>query len=511
MSDIKSAALYINNTLLAKGYISDEERLMFSSVDEGEIDHAKNDTRVINVVYSLLKTLERDTGAYEQVVTRANDMKQEITSNKTQIERLQNKLKAAEKEVQELRNERVSLRASADAFRAQAVDARETITRLKQTIRSSRTQFANEIRKRDIHISNLKERVHSLNRKTRPIPTVSGTLSRSYNSYSGVTQSQAEEPSAAEKVADTLSKMNANLVEENGRLIGHLLQVRDAIASVTAGVRDSDDSGHVSRVSNHEVPSSAAEVLVRISNADQMTSEINQSIDRIDTIVNSPNFVSVTELKSRQRQVDSLSEQLEQMTLNWKKAVDTLDEWKKLRGRPRYMSSPMTTKQSPKPTRTNPNGDRQVSGTGHSTASTASSRLSSTHSSGSPARSRPSLSSLAQTGSPARSAVRSATSTTKTASSTPTKATTSTTTKTTTSASTKTTTSASTKTTTRASTKPATDESKQPNRADKPISSSTPKRRSELKADKAPEDAGEHKDKLNGSPKHNSTDKPTDK
>uniref|UniRef100_A0A060T5W4 ARAD1B06732p n=1 Tax=Blastobotrys adeninivorans TaxID=409370 RepID=A0A060T5W4_BLAAD len=467
MSDIKSAALYINNTLLAKGYISDEDRLNFSSVDEGEIDHAKNDTRVINVVYSLLKTLERDTGAYEQVVTRANDMKQEIASNKTQIERLQNKLKAAEKDVQELRNERASLRASADAFRAQAVDARETITRLKQTIRSSRVQFANEIRKRDIHISNLKERVHSLNRKTRPIPSVSGSLSRSYNSYSGVTQFQTEEPSAVEKVADTLSKMNANLVEENGRLIGHLLQIRDAIASVTAGVRDGGDSGHVSRVSNHEVPSSAAEVLVRISNADQMSSEINDSIDRIDTIVNSPNFVSVAELKSRQRQVDSLSEQLEQMTLNWKKAVDTLDEWKKLRGRPRYMSSPMQTKQSPKPTKADkPNSDRQVSGTNHSTA-----RLSSARSSlGSPARSRPSLSSLAQTGSPARSAARSAT---KTAA--------------------------------------RTNESKLPNRdTDKPIGSSTPKRRSGLKVDKAPEATGETKDQPKNRLKDNPTDQPTD-
>lgn len=324
--DVRSAASYVNNVLVSKGYIRDDERLELGQQEGDE----ERDTRTINVIYALLKTIEDDSKASEANAQLVNDFKRQHEEENTRHERLKAKCSALEKQVASLERDGSNLKSSADGFHRAAEQQKEQSVRLKSLIKQIRQQFANELRRRDVQIAKLKERLQDTSRRTKTLTGVSGTLSKSYNSYSTTALNRHDsESEASAAISSELSAMNNALVAENNALLVMLHQIRDSISSVT----DENQSAIISErtASYNEQPSDASEVLIRCQTTQELNEEVSDCIQYITQALHSPNYVSVTELKEKESEIERLKDQLLDANTNWQKALSTMEQWKKYR------------------------------------------------------------------------------------------------------------------------------------------------------------------------------------
>ncbi|KAA8917210.1 hypothetical protein TRICI_000639 [Trichomonascus ciferrii] len=324
--DVRSAASYVNNVLVSKGYIRDDEKLEFGRQEEDE----ERDARTINVIYALLKTIDDDSKANEANEQLLKDFKRQREEENTRYERLKTKCEGLEKQVVSVERENSNLKSSADSFRRAAEQQREQSIRLKSLIKQIRQQFANELRRRDVQIAKLKERLQDTSRRTKTLTGVSGKLSKSYNSYSTTALSPYDsESEASAAISSELSAMNNALIAENNALLVMLHQIRDSISSVT----DENQSVIISErtASYNEEPRDASEVLIRCQSTQELNEEVSDCIQYITQALHSPNYVSVTELKDKENEIQRLKDQLLDANTNWQKALSTMEQWKKYR------------------------------------------------------------------------------------------------------------------------------------------------------------------------------------
>lgn len=346
VGDIKSATLYINNILVSKGYIRDDERLEFGPIDGkeksdpdiGEDETTRNETsekdvRTINVIYSLLKTIDDDSKTNESNAQLAKDLKRKQDEENTKTERLNSKANALQKQVTSLEHLNESLESTVDSLRKSNSHAKDQVGRLKNIVKQHRQQFANELRRRDMQIGKLKERLQDTTRRTKTLSGVSGTLSKSYNSYSTTALSSVvennESTDSIDSVSSELASMNNSLVAENNALLVMLHEIRDSLSFVT----DETHSNIISQESAtyNENPQNSTEVLIRCKSTEELKEEVSDCVDYIKQALHSPNYVSVVELKEKETEIQKLKDQLSDANTNWQKAISTMDQWKKYR------------------------------------------------------------------------------------------------------------------------------------------------------------------------------------
>jgi hypothetical protein len=368
--DVRSAASYVNNVLVSKGYIRDDERLEFGRQEEDE----ERDARTINVIYALLKTIDDDSKANEANAQLVKDFKRQREEESTRHERLQAKHAAMEKQVADLERESSNLRSSADGYHRAAEHQREQGVRLKSLIKQIRQQFANELRRRDVQIAKLKERLQDTSRRTRTLTGVSGTLSKSYNSYSTTALNPHDgESEASAAISSELSAMNNALVAENNALLVMLHQIRDSISSVTDENRTAIISERTA--SYNDQPRDVSEVLTRCQSTQELNEEVSDCISYITQALHSPNYVSVTELKDKENEIQRLKDQLLDANTNWQKALSTMEQWKKYRESRSSINQPRMLRESTshiRPSKSHANLDSKSSPTTTASSGTSS-------------------------------------------------------------------------------------------------------------------------------------------
>lgn len=337
-SDTDSAALYINNCLVSQGFIRDSERLQLGDSDKSEDSgDGENYRRIINVIYGLLNKVERDSKDKEQIMLKLKEQQRELDQKVAKIDRLNAKCEASGKQLFSVEKLNNALESSLASAKNKNDESKAMIAQLKLVVQKTRLQFANELRKRDMEISRLKERLHDP-RKVKTIRGVSGSLSISYNSYKGHANSPSDVPGStriAVKSAETskekiavqkeLIALNQQLVSENATLLDILHNIQDGFVEMvySTSLTDKLPEFHL------DGPSDAAGVTQRSVEAKQLGKRISICIDEVTNMINSPNFVSLIELREKEQQVNTLKEELKEMTVNWKKAITTLDQWKK--------------------------------------------------------------------------------------------------------------------------------------------------------------------------------------
>jgi chromosome segregation ATPase len=325
MAEIESAALYINNSLISKGYIRESERLLFKYADSSPEEQATNTSRIINTIYALLKTVESDAKIKDGANIKIQELQKGLERERTQYSRLESKYDALDNQFQAAQRAHESLESALRSEKSQAGRYKEAIVKNKNSVQQLKLKCSNELRRRDIEIARLKELLRDPRRSTRTgLTRTSGTLS-TYDSYANVPESlQDSGQELIPVLSQQLIEYNAELTSENRILYSLLHKVNFTICDLTEG------NSEYARTSGPD-PSNAAGVAVRAANAQDLGELILESLSQIRKVLNSPNFVSLAELKEKERQVKSLQLQLKEATENWQKALKTMDEWKSYR------------------------------------------------------------------------------------------------------------------------------------------------------------------------------------
>lgn len=229
---------------------------------------------------------------------------------------------------------------------------REDLSKFKALQQQSKGQFANELRKRDVQISKLKQRLQDPVVRSKPLTGSSGSFSRIYNSYTSgqppLSKALVKSDATNSDTSDILPLLRA-LARENSMLFGLAYKTRLVLDNVAQyGFKDDPNlelspeemdniqslGYDVDSSGNHEeLTLNSARTIRRTLNVTRLGAETAQSLERLSQLLHSAEFVPVAEVQRRDKDLAQLQSQLEQVTANWQRAIKTMDEWKTFRNK----------------------------------------------------------------------------------------------------------------------------------------------------------------------------------
>lgn len=382
IESLRNAADLINSTLLSKGYV--DEKLYFNTIDWSHLlsDQPQqaslettdvvynNDKNIINIVFSLLKSIERNK-AQNQAFNRQLSQKDATIANlNKKIDHLTTQVSQQQMQISKLYqfdhtqlNNKVQSLTQINKLQSQ------DLNRLNNWCKDIKTKYGVEIRRRNLEITSLKAKLlekrnlsstltmglpypspdtvssHEMDENVNPniiynnTPVVNNAASTTSLLPQKLTPIVSQE---YETIANLLTEMVQNLIRENYKFSKFLSLINNYVLNL--------NNGMTSTLSDIPSPSEIVDLRELSSEALNSVSskDLNNDIEAFEPLAKPVlnniykhyhNVVELVELKMANyggghssETVDKLEKELEIVRKNWQDSLKTLEEWKKYRG-----------------------------------------------------------------------------------------------------------------------------------------------------------------------------------
>jgi len=212
-----------------------------------------------------------------------------------------------------------------------AKSLRDESVRLKTLLAQVRTQCANDIRKRDLQIQKMKERLLDTRRGTRPTASTivitgaqqpSRSTIREYNEAGEAIESSSNPLS--DDTVDFLTTLSQTLADENDNILALLRQCLSTLKAVQ-GLPDDDHNPQT----EEEVEDAINPVVAPPANFESLSLELDAVMESLQEMLNQPNYVPIEDLAEKEEEIAQLKHRNEILHNEWKKAIDLVDGWNK--------------------------------------------------------------------------------------------------------------------------------------------------------------------------------------
>lgn len=383
IESLRNAADLINSTLLSKGYV--DEKLYFNTIDWSHLlsDQPQqaslettdvvysNDKNIINIIFSLLKSIERNK-AQNQAFNRQLSQKDATIANlNKKIDHLTTQVSQQQMQISKLYqfdhtqlNNKVQSLTQINKLQSQ------DLNRLNNWCKDIKTKYGVEIRRRNLEITSLKAKLlekrnlsstltmglpypspdtvsslHEMDENVNPniiynnTPVVNNAASTTSLLPQKLTPIVSQE---YETIANLLTEMVQNLIRENYKFSKFLSLINNYVLNL--------NNGMTSTLSDIPSPSEIVDLRELSSEALNSVSskDLNNDIEAFEPLAKPVlnniykhyhNVVELVELKMANyggghssETVDKLEKELEIVRKNWQDSLKTLEEWKKYRG-----------------------------------------------------------------------------------------------------------------------------------------------------------------------------------
>ncbi|CCG83692.1 protein of unknown function [Taphrina deformans PYCC 5710] len=306
-SNLSASRAYINNALLVRGLIHDQEsQLKFNSADA---------PTVINLIYDFLRKSEQDDAARENMSAKIRETMTEndrkITNEKQQITRT----KALEKEVGVLKNHLAHSKDDLAKANAEVKQLRDSLAKTTAALHHTKTQTSNDLRKRDAQISRMKEHLadggtvrRSKASSSMTVRTNAGSINSGPPTFATyINHDMSKQAALTQESDDTLTKMAQSVAQENDEL-AELLQA--TLASLDALVQIEEE--------DHPLFSSTSQSVIMLE------AQLKVRLTALRNILDMPNYVPLEEVEVRDGKIKDLQRQLLQIETEWSAAQNVL-------------------------------------------------------------------------------------------------------------------------------------------------------------------------------------------
>lgn len=396
--DIESAASYINNALLSKGYIQNNELLEFMShqfvtsdddeaaADDGtgveqDTDRPKSnsgkltfdtavetDRRLLNLINQLLETIDSDATTRDRLAEQTNQAMRARESAELELHRLQTKYRSMETQLSNATRQVQSLETAKRGLENKCKATDDELTKLAHLHQNNKVKFGNELRKRDVALSKLKQRLQDPALRSKPLMGVSGSFSKRLNSFtSGQQPSTGSGGSGATDVSESLLTNFQALSKDNSMLYALCYKTKLVLDNMLshgfenpqielspeeldnidglgydreAGQDENTSPGESTALvpSGSDIAKYSARAINRTTSISHLADETAASLELLSQQIHAMGtgaggMVPAEELERKEEEARQLKEQVEQATANWKQAVETMENWKKLRNK----------------------------------------------------------------------------------------------------------------------------------------------------------------------------------
>ncbi|KAF1810624.1 hypothetical protein P152DRAFT_420564 [Eremomyces bilateralis CBS 781.70] len=348
--NLKTAAQYVNNLLLARGLLRNGKPIEFARPSKGEGGADATMAQIINLVHDLILRRDREQTQRERIASTLQNLRTETSDQTHTISRLETRVDDLSRQLSlanaQERSARAALRTAENAMRSM----KEEMVRLKTTVVQVRTACANDVRKRDVQINRLKGHLTTHQRGANRgglaagsititpgavVPGVPTTGSANMNGrYEDGDVAGAETDdmySLKQETTEFLTSLSQSLADENDNLIS---LVRSTVATLRElqGLPESTplnaETGHGAE--EGQEPGGIDGMLQTLPTSyESLAADADIVLENLRDLLTNPNFVPVEEVAVREDQILKLREGWEKMESRWKDAIALMEGWRK--------------------------------------------------------------------------------------------------------------------------------------------------------------------------------------
>ncbi|EOD49684.1 putative nima interactive protein [Neofusicoccum parvum UCRNP2] len=300
---LKSASAYLNNLLLARGLLRNGKPLEFAHPSKAEGGKQETMAQIINLVHDLILRRDREQDQRDSLSQTLRAVRADNQKATTTIERLQQRSEDLQRQLSLSQSSERSAKNALRSAESSARSLREEMLRLKTTVQQVRTACANDVRKRDVQIQRLKTHLTAQQRGNRTglvgasitiTPGSTGSGPAGLGRDEDMPSVDDAEYSLKQETTEFLTQLSQGLSDENDNLIG-------LVRSTLATLRE------LQGMPEHDM---------------------DHVLENLRSLLTNPNFVSISEVESREEEIIKLREGWEKMEARWRDVVVMMQGWR---------------------------------------------------------------------------------------------------------------------------------------------------------------------------------------
>ncbi|TVY62906.1 hypothetical protein LSUE1_G010109, partial [Lachnellula suecica] len=318
--NLRTASLYINNQLLSRGLLRNGQTIDFARPDKGEGGLEATMGRVMSVVNDLILRRDRDATQRETLSQTLRTLRADALRQTTDLERLNGKYVEAQRKVGLAEAAERAFKQQIRGAEQAARGLKEEMGRMKLLVNQTRSQCANEVRKRERVIEGMKKHVGEGGR-ARGSGKAAGVVTINVTAGVGAELSKPGESVATDdanydlrmETNEFLTELARGLSEENENVGALLRRTVDTLRTLSGCEKDHEGDMVVQTEAGYE----------------NVAAEMDFVIDHLRTLLTNPSFVPLEEVEVREEEIIRLREGWEKMEGRWREAVQMMDGWRK--------------------------------------------------------------------------------------------------------------------------------------------------------------------------------------
>ncbi|KAF2662619.1 hypothetical protein K491DRAFT_764323 [Lophiostoma macrostomum CBS 122681] len=337
--NLKTASIYINNLLLARGLLRDGKPIEFAHPSRGEGGKEVTMAHIINLVHDLILKRDRDQEHRESIAGTLRTLRTESTRQTLALEKLQTRNDDLARQLSLAQSQERSARAALRTAESSARSLREEMLRLKTTVQQVRTSCANDIRKRDVQIQRLKSHLTSQQRGNKTgLVGASITINPGTAGATGASSGREEGPdtedpeySLKQETTEFLTQLSQSLSDENDNLISLVrstLVTLKELQGISDGQKHSNEEG-LSVIGEEEESFQQGMLHALPTSYETLAADMDTVLENLKTLLTNPNFVSVEEVELREEEIVRLRAGWERLETRWRDALVLMDGWRR--------------------------------------------------------------------------------------------------------------------------------------------------------------------------------------
>ncbi|KAF8474294.1 Afadin and alpha-actinin-binding-domain-containing protein [Kalaharituber pfeilii] len=321
--DLSTASQYLNNLLAKSGLLKSGVTVNFHnpSSEDGSL------TRIINLVHDLLTRREKEEAQLENLANTIRQLRNDNAKAQLANDKLKAKCEDLERKYALLEGQQKAFTSTLRTAEASAKSLRDETARLKMVIQQVRAQAANDLRKRDVQIEKMKERLLEPRRASKSVTTIAITGGSATALAPGSTSDvEATEGNRCGKeclhadTAEALTELAQTLSSENDNLVSITRQTLSTLKSIQ-GIKDDFVMLPLEEDTEHAMLSACPRSFQLLSD------ELASTVAGLRELANRPNFQAMEELERKDQEIEKLKARNEAIQLEWRKAIDMVNMW----------------------------------------------------------------------------------------------------------------------------------------------------------------------------------------
>ncbi|KAF8428728.1 Afadin and alpha-actinin-binding-domain-containing protein [Tirmania nivea] len=327
--DLSSASTYLNNLLAKAGLLKGGTTVNFHnpSSDDGST------TRIINLVHDLVTRREKEEEQLEGLANTIRTLRNDNAKLQQTNEKLNAKCEELERKNATLEGQQKAFNSTLRTSEAAAKSLRDETTRLKMVLQQIRSQFAIDIRKRDVQLGKIKEQLLNSRRNPKNVNTITITSIMPPAAADAGPQNACGSDCMAQDTADALTELTHTLANENDNLVSITRQTLSTLNTIQ-GIQD---DCHFPA----EEESGTTYLSVCPQSFEALSENLQRSLESLREMINQPNYVAIEELQEREKKIEErekeiarLQARIEVVEEEWRKAIEMVKMWNEsMRGR----------------------------------------------------------------------------------------------------------------------------------------------------------------------------------